>query len=65
VVPASCQGAGSPTPEIQAYGQEQIRAGFRDTTVWTTGVTLLLLVLAFGLAFLLPKKARPEEAGAH
>jgi EmrB/QacA subfamily drug resistance transporter len=65
VVPASCEGAGSPSPQIQAYAGEQIRAGFQDATVWSAGVTLILLALAFGLAFLLPKKARPEEADAH
>jgi EmrB/QacA subfamily drug resistance transporter len=65
VVPASCEGAGAPSPEIQAYGGAQVRAGFQDATVWTTGVTLVLLMLAFGLAFLLPKKARPEDAAAH
>ena len=59
-VPASCQGAGAPTPQVQAYAGEQVRAGFQDATIWTTGVTLLLLLLAFGLAFLLPRKARPE-----
>ena len=59
-VPASCQGAAVPTPQVQAYAQEQVRAGFQDATIWTTGVTLILLLLAFGLAFLLPKKARPD-----
>jgi EmrB/QacA subfamily drug resistance transporter len=59
-VPASCQGAGAPAPEVQAYAGTQVRAGFQDATIWTTGVTLILLLLAFGLSFLLPKKARPE-----
>ncbi|WP_246608185.1 MFS transporter [Paractinoplanes toevensis] len=64
VVPASCQGSGS-NPEIAAYAQEQVRAGFQATTIRTTGVTVLLLMLAFGLAFLLPKEARPEDEVAH
>ncbi|MCU7729715.1 MFS transporter [Actinoplanes sp. KI2] len=64
-VPASCQGAGTPTPQVQAYAEEQVRAGFQDATIWTTGVTLILLLLAFGLSFLLPKKARPDAEGAH
>ena len=63
VVPASCQGATEPAPEVQAYAQEQVRAGFQDATLRTTGVTLILLILAFGLSFLLPKKARPETEG--
>jgi len=58
-VPASCQ-SGTPTPQVQAYAEDQVRAGFQDATIWTTGVTLILLLLAFGLAFLLPKKARPD-----
>ncbi|WP_030440645.1 MFS transporter [Actinoplanes subtropicus] len=61
-VPASCQGAGAPAPQVQAYAQEQVRAGFQDATIRTTGVTLILLLLAFGLSFLLPKKARPDAA---
>jgi Na+/melibiose symporter-like transporter len=64
-VPASCQGAGAPAPQVQAYAEEQVRAGFQDATIWTTGVTLILLLLAFGLSFLLPKKARPDAEGAH
>ncbi|WP_433300077.1 MFS transporter [Actinoplanes sp. CA-030573] len=60
VVPASCQSTGVPSPQVQAYAAEQVRAGFQDSAVWSTGVTMVLLVLAFGLAFLLPRKARPE-----
>ncbi|NMO55062.1 MFS transporter [Actinoplanes sp. TBRC 11911] len=61
VVPPSCDGAGgAQSPEIAAYAQEQVRAGFQSATIRTTGVTLALLVLVFGLAFLLPKRARPE-----
>ncbi|MGK5680461.1 MFS transporter [Actinoplanes sp. URMC 104] len=33
-------------------------AGFQDATVATTGVSLLLLGVAFGLSFLLPRRAR-------
>ena len=62
VVPASCQSSGS-LPGLQAYAVEQTRAGFQDATIRTTGVTVVLLLLAFGLSFLLPKRARPEEAG--
>ena len=64
-VPASCQGAGSPAPQVQAYAQEQVRAGFEDATFWSAGVTVLLLLAAFGLAFLLPKHARPDVESAH
>ncbi|MET3427592.1 EmrB/QacA subfamily drug resistance transporter [Actinoplanes tereljensis] len=65
VVPASCSSSSGESPEIAAYAQEQVRAGFQATTVRTTGVTVLLLMLAFGLAFLLPKKARPEDEMDH
>ena len=41
------------------------RAGFRDTTIRTTGVALVLLLLALGLSFLLPRHARPDTEGAH
>ncbi|MFI6077468.1 MFS transporter [Actinoplanes sp. NPDC051343] len=66
VVPASCRGAGSAQnqdPKIGAYVTEQVQSGFRDTTIRTTSVTVLLLLLAFGLSFLLPRQARPEEDG--
>ena len=63
VVPPSCAGAGSPPPPVQAYAAEQVRAGFQDATIRTAGVTLALLVLAFGLAFLLPRQARPDAEG--
>ena len=65
VVPASCQGAGAPTPEVQAYAREQVRAGFEDATFWSSGVAVLLLLAAFGLAFLLPKYARPDADAGH
>jgi EmrB/QacA subfamily drug resistance transporter len=64
VVPASCQGAGSAQnqdPKISAYVSEQVKSGFRDATIRTTGVVLLLLLLAFGLSFFLPRQARPED----
>ncbi len=60
-VPPSCQGGAPPAAPVQAYAQEQVRAGFQDTTIWTTGVTVLLLILAIGLGFLLPEQARPED----
>jgi hypothetical protein len=67
-VPPSCASgpsgpsgpSGAQSPQVAAYAQEQVRAGFQDATIRTTGVTLGLLVLVFGLAFLLPKHARPE-----
>jgi hypothetical protein len=62
VTPPSCQG-GADQPQIQAYAREQVRAGFQDATIWTAGVSFLLLALAFGLSFLLPKRARPEAEG--
>jgi hypothetical protein len=58
-VPPSCA-AGPQSPQVAAYAREQVRAGFQDATIRTTGVTLALLILVFGLAFLLPKHARPE-----
>ena len=66
VQPASCQGAGSaqPTPQIAAYAESAVRGGFRDATVRSVGVAFALIVLAFGLAFLLPKEIRPD-AEAH
>jgi EmrB/QacA subfamily drug resistance transporter len=67
VVPASCRGDGAQPaddPAIGAYVRDQVQSGFRDATVRTTGVTLLLLMVAFGLSFLLPEKARPD-AEAH
>jgi EmrB/QacA subfamily drug resistance transporter len=63
-VPASCQGAGSAQnqdPKIGAYVTEQVKSGFRDATIRTTGVVLLLLLLAFGLSFFLPRQPRPED----
>jgi EmrB/QacA subfamily drug resistance transporter len=69
VVPPSCRddagSAPSQDPKIGAYVGEQVRSGFRDTTIRTTGVTVLLLLLAFGLSFFLPHQARPEEDGGH
>jgi MFS family permease len=64
VVPASCRNAGSAQnqdPKISAYVTEQVTGGFRDATIRTTGVILLLLLLAFGLSFFLPRQARPED----
>ena len=65
VEPASCRGAGSaqPTPQLAAYAEKAVQAGFRDATVRSVGVALALSILAFGLAFLLPKDARPDGAG--
>ena len=65
VVPPSCRdgGAVAQSPQIARYAQEQVRGGFQDATIRTTGVTLLLLIVVFGLAFLLPKHARPEGEG--
>ncbi|WP_127500035.1 MFS transporter [Actinoplanes solisilvae] len=60
VTPASCRG--EIQPQVQAYAREQVRAGFQDATIWTAGVSFLLLALAFGLSFLLPERARPEES---
>ncbi|MFF5080586.1 MFS transporter [Actinoplanes sp. NPDC000266] len=59
VVPPSCQSGPLP-PQVQTYAQEQVRAGFEDATVRTTGVTIALLLAALCLSFLLPRKARPE-----
>ena len=40
--------------------QEAVHAGFRDATVRSLMVASLMLVAAFGLAFLLPRQARPD-----
>jgi EmrB/QacA subfamily drug resistance transporter len=64
VVPPSCKADASADPRVGAYVQRQVRSGFRDTTIRTTGVSLGLLILAFGLAFMLPKRPRPED-GTH
>jgi EmrB/QacA subfamily drug resistance transporter len=62
VVPPSCGDAGDPgIPAVGAYAAEQVRAGFEDTTIRTTGVSLVLLFSALGLTFLLPRQGRPEE----
>lgn len=63
--PASCrtaEGAGA-SPEIGEYAVQAVHAGFRDATVGSLIVALLMLVAAFGLAFLLPRQARPDAAG--
>ena len=65
VVPPSCQGGGPQSAEVQAYAQKEVRGGFQDATVWTAGVTLLMLMLAFALSFLLPRRARPEAEVGH
>ncbi|MCO8273420.1 MFS transporter [Actinoplanes sp. TRM 88003] len=36
------------------------RQGFEDATIGTAGVAFALLALAFGLSFLLPRRARPD-----
>ncbi|GAB2612784.1 putative actinorhodin transporter [Paractinoplanes abujensis] len=61
VTPPSCQASSPGGPELQAYAGQQVRAGFQDATILTTGVSFLLLALAFGLSFLLPRRARPES----
>ncbi|TWG26818.1 EmrB/QacA subfamily drug resistance transporter [Actinoplanes teichomyceticus] len=64
VTPPSCRDAGpAADPALAAYAAEQVRAGFEDTTIRTTGVSLLLLLSALGLTFLLPRRARPDDAG--
>jgi EmrB/QacA subfamily drug resistance transporter len=65
VAPASCRAAGSTqaTPGLAGYAEKAAKGGFRDTTVRSIGVTLALIMLAFGLAFLLPRQGRPEAAG--
>ncbi|MBL7257401.1 MFS transporter [Paractinoplanes lichenicola] len=61
VTPPSCQASPAAQPQIQTYAGEQVRAGFQDATILTAGVSFLLLALAFGLSFLLPRRARPES----
>jgi EmrB/QacA subfamily drug resistance transporter len=63
-VPASCRSAGSASSQdtrIGGYVATQVQGGFRDATIRTTGVTAILLLLAFGLSFFLPRDARPED----
>jgi hypothetical protein len=48
VVPASCRGAASATGQdarISAYVATQVQSGFRDATIRTTGVTVVLLLI--------------------
>jgi hypothetical protein len=61
VQPASCRTAGS--AQLVVYAEKTVRAGFRDATVRSVGVALALIILAFAMAFLLPKELRPEGAG--
>ncbi|MFC3744012.1 MFS transporter [Paractinoplanes deccanensis] len=61
-VPPSCEGGGELPQGAQAYGQEQVRAGFEDATIRTVGVTVALLLAALGLSFLLPRRALGEGA---
>ena len=46
-----------------AVGDHVDPAGFRDATVSSLVVALLMLVAAFGLTFLLPRHARPDAPG--
>ncbi|MFI1995813.1 MFS transporter [Actinoplanes sp. NPDC020271] len=61
VTPPSCQGLPSGGPDLSGYVSEQVRAGFEDTTIRTSGVSLLLLLAAFGLTFLMPRQGKPED----
>jgi EmrB/QacA subfamily drug resistance transporter len=60
VTPAGCEGAAS-DQTLAGYASATVRSGFEDTTVYTAGVALALLVAAFGLSFLLPAQGRPES----
>jgi EmrB/QacA subfamily drug resistance transporter len=68
-VPASCVRLGgelgtAPAPVRQAVsdaGRESARRGFGDTMTITLGAEIGLLGLTFLAAFLLPRRARPEE----
>ncbi|XVU25909.1 MFS transporter [Actinoplanes sp. CA-054009] len=60
VVPPSCQSGPLPSP-VQIYAQEQVRAGFEDATIRTTGVTIALLLAALGLSFLLPRRSKSNS----
>ncbi|AEV81468.1 transporter [Actinoplanes sp. SE50] len=62
VVPPSCH-SDAAGPDLSQYVGEQVRAGFEDTTVRTSAVTLILLLAAFGLTFLMPLQGRPEGEG--
>jgi EmrB/QacA subfamily drug resistance transporter len=65
VQPASCQAmdGGGDSTAIVAYAQRAVQAGFRDATVGSLMVALLMLAVAFGLAFLLPRQGRPDAEG--
>jgi hypothetical protein len=65
VQPASCRSIeGGGSTAIAMYAQAAVHAGFRDATVGSLLVALLMLVVAFGLSFLLPRQGRPD-AEAH
>ncbi|WIM96884.1 DHA2 family efflux MFS transporter permease subunit [Actinoplanes oblitus] len=61
VTPPSCRAQSSSGPDLSGYVGEQVRAGFEDTTVRTSGVSVLLLLSAFGLTFLMPRQGKPES----
>jgi EmrB/QacA subfamily drug resistance transporter len=64
VVPPSCRDGGATTPQLEAYAQTQVQSGFQDTTIWAAGAAGILLLLAFGLGFLLPERPRPDAEPA-
>ncbi|MEV5749595.1 DHA2 family efflux MFS transporter permease subunit [Actinoallomurus sp. NPDC052308] len=68
VVPASCRAAGPASPAVvkalTTAGLDTHRRDSLDAAKTTALVTIGLIVLAFGLGFLLPKTARAEAAPA-
>jgi EmrB/QacA subfamily drug resistance transporter len=65
-IPASCRAAETPiSSTIQGYATSAARAGFQDAAVRTLSGAALLLVIAFGVAFLLPKRARHDGVPKH
>ncbi|GAB1644756.1 DHA2 family efflux MFS transporter permease subunit [Krasilnikovia sp. MM14-A1259] len=66
VQPASCRaatGAGPAVPGLTGYAERAAQAGFRDVTVRTLWVVLGLILAAFAMGFLLPRRARPGGEG--
>ena len=61
VQPASCESQSQAAPAgLTEFSQGVVKDAFRDSTVFSLGVAFLMQLLAFALAFLLPREARAD-----